>query len=430
MFRSPALLLLLLCTSVLANERFVVERIDIRGLKFTRQWVVERELHFSVGDTITSADIEAAHKRLHNLPAFNDAELTLDSSGVVIVELSEAWPILPVASISYTEGDFTDIVNDPGTFFDKVSILAGVRHFNFRGNAEELYAFTQLGSANGFYVGFRTRWLSSELPYAVRARVQVLTVTDRHASVLDSSRDLRSDGISLEAGTRSGAHRRLGLGLEFQQVEQEKTWPAEGRTFNTFWVSPYAGLDYRDLEWWPSRGALTQVRGNFAFGTQDFVRSQYSLAGYFPLKSYFSKAFPHRPPVLAIQASTAASTTSTPSFAHYYFGFDRSFRGYHGVQTESAGFIVGDAELRFPITIESTYNVPYIGRWGKRWPLGLAGVLFAQGGELRIDRNYTSIFGYGGGIYVRVPYVQVVELAVAQNRDGRSEFTINLDVSY
>ncbi len=430
MLRLRALLLLLLCTSVLADERVVVNQIEIRGAKATRRWVIERELYFSVGDTITASDLDAAHKRLHNLLVFNDAELTVDSSGTVVVELSEAWPILPVVSINFTEGDATDALRNPSTVFENVSVLAGVRHINLRGNAEDLFAFAQLGSANGFYVGYSTRWLSPESPYAVKARVQYLTVSDRHASVLDSSRDLKDDAISLEAGTRGGGHRRLGLGLSYQYIEQEKTWPAEGGIYRTLWISPYAGLDYRDLEWWPSRGAFAQTRVNLANGTKDFVRAQYSLASYFPLRSYFSREVLHRPPVLAFQVSGATSSESTPSWAHYYFGFESSFRGYHGVQTESSGFLVGETELRFPITIETTYDVPIIGRWGKRWPLGLAGVLFAQGGELQLGDSYTTIFGYGVGLYVRVPYVQVVELAGARNRDGQNEVSLNLGVAF
>jgi outer membrane protein assembly factor BamA len=191
-----------------------------------------------------------------------------------------------------------------------------------------------------------------------------------------------------------------------------------------------AGLDYRDLEWWPSRGGYGEGRVNFVFGTRKFVRSQAGLRGYFPLHSYFSSRMPHRPPVLAVQISAATSTTSTPSFAHYYFGFEQGFRGYRNVRSESAGYIVGDAELRFPITGESTYNVPFIGRWGRHWPLGLAGVVFIQRGELQLDNTRTPLLGYGGGVYLRVPYVQLVELALSENRDSEHEFTMRLGVGF
>ena len=408
----------------------MVTRIDVRGLKAVRQWVVTRELQFGVGDSITTQDIEDAHKRLHNLSVFNDAEITADSMGVVTVEVSEAWPILPILSVGFSEGNLSDVLKDPSTFWDNVSILLGVRHYNMTHNADQLFAFTQLGIANGFYIGYSTRWLSPKYPVAVRGRVQYLTVTDRHASVLDSSRHMRDNGFGLDVTTRNGGRVRLGLGTSYEYVDQEDDWPAEGKTYNTIWLSPLAGLDYRDLEWWPSRGGYGEGRVNFVFGTRKFVRSQAGLRGYFPLHSYFSSRMPHRPPVLAVQISAATSTTSTPSFAHYYFGFEQGFRGYRNVRSESAGYIVGDAELRFPITGESTYNVPFIGRWGRHWPLGLAGVVFIQRGELQLDNTRTPLLGYGGGVYLRVPYVQLVELALSENRDSEHEFTMRLGVGF
>ena len=428
--RFPALLMLLCISSALAEQTCVVRKIEFRGLKATRPWVVERELYFHVGDTISTRDLDDAHKRLHNLTVFNDAELAVESAGTVLVDVTEAWPILPQVSVSLDNGNLNSAGKDFQTFWDNLNLLLGVRHLNFRGNAEQLYSFAQLGQSNGFFVGFSTRWLSPRQPLSVKTQIQFLTKTDRHASVLDSSRHMRDDGASLEIGTRVGARRRVALGAGYQHVERENTWPAQGGTFDLFRLSPYVELDYRDLEWWPSRGGLTGARCNFHFGTTDFITSQYAVRGYFPLKSYFSAQFPHRPPVVALQLSAATSTTNTPSFAHYYHGFEQGFRGYRSVQSESSGFIVGDVELRFPITVEATYSVPFIGRWGRRWPIGMAGVLFAERGELQLNNTRTQLFAFGGGIYVRVPYAQLIELAFAQNRDGEHEYTIKLGVSF
>ena len=431
MSRILALLLFGCITSAFAKDSvLVVQKIDIHGLKSVRQWVVERELQFAVGDSVSTEELDAAHKRLHNLAVFNDADVSTDSVGTVTIEVSEAWPLLPILSVGFTEGDISDVLEDPSTFWDNVSILLGVRHYNITHNADQLFAFAQLGIANGFYFGYSSRWLSPHLPVAVRSKVQYLTVTDKHASVLDSSRKMRDNGFSLDVMTRQGGHDRLGLGLAYQYIDQESDWPAEGKTYNTVWISPLAGLDYRDLEWWPSRGGYAESRVNFAIGTEKFIRSQYNLRGYIPLRSYFPPTIPHRPPVLAMTISAATSTSNTPSFAHYYFGFEQGFRGYRNVQTESAGFIVADAELRFPITGESTYNVPFIGRWGRRWPIGMAGVLFVQRGELQLDNTRTPLFAYGGGVYLRVPYVQIVELGLAVNRDAEHEFSLKLGVGF
>jgi outer membrane protein assembly factor BamA len=430
LIRCLALLGLFSATALHVQAAFVVREIDIRGLKSTNRWVVERELYFQVGDTITNTELDAAHKRLHNLKVFNDAELTADTTGRVVVELSEAWPILPEVSVRLSRGDFSDVFKDSHTFWNNLEVAVGVRDLNFRGNASELFAFTKLGTSSGFFVGYQTRWLSPRVPLAVRARVQYLEVTDRHAAVLDSSRKMRDDGVSLEAGTRAGARERIGLGAAYQRVKQEPEWPAEGRDFNTVWLSPFAILDHRDLEWWPSRGSLAEIRGDFGFGTEQFIRSQYELRGFLPLKSWYPLRTRHRPPVLAVMVATAATTFSTPSFAHYYAGFEDGYRGYRYDRSEATGLITGQAEWRFPITPEGTYNVPLIGHWGRRWPIGMAGVLFVQRAELQLHNRRTELLGYGGGIYLRVPYVQIIELASARNKEGKPEFTLKLGVSF
>jgi outer membrane protein assembly factor BamA len=391
---------------------------------------VERELYFAVGDTITPSDLDAADKRLHNLAVFSDAEVSADSTGKVTVELSEVWPILPLLGMSLSRGEFTDIARDPHRFWSNLNVLAGVRDLNFRGNASELYAFAQIGASDGFFVGYRTRWLSPRKPLAVRFRVQYLRVGDPHAAAFDSSRNLQDNNVSLEVGTRAGARRRIGLGTTCQHVEQEKLWPAEGRTFNTLWLSPFMVFDQRDLEWWPSRGGVLESRADFGFGSEQFIRSIYGARGYIPLMNWFSSDTPHRPTVLALQIFAATSTSSTPSFAHFYSGFEEGYRGYRNDEHEAANVISGAAEFRFPITREGTYNVPLIGRYGRHWPIGLAGVLFVQRAELQLNKSRRELLGYGGGLYLRVPYAQLIEWAWARNRQGKSEFTFKVGITF
>jgi outer membrane protein assembly factor BamA len=62
--RFAVLLLLLLLSSATASETFVVRDMRIQGLRRTRPWVVERELRFAAGDTVTADDLMAARRRI------------------------------------------------------------------------------------------------------------------------------------------------------------------------------------------------------------------------------------------------------------------------------------------------------------------------------------------------------------------------------
>lgn len=73
-----------------------VDRLDIHGLWRTERKVVERELPFRPGDTVTVDAFRLARARLWNLGLFSRVALTLeDRAGerVLVIELEERWTI-------------------------------------------------------------------------------------------------------------------------------------------------------------------------------------------------------------------------------------------------------------------------------------------------------------------------------------------------
>jgi outer membrane protein assembly factor BamA len=407
-----------------AQEKNVVRGIEISGLHLTRRWVVERELQIAVGDSVTEGDVAAARKRLQNQIAFNDVQLQLDSAGTLSAHVTEAWPLWPIASVDLAEGQLSDIIKRPHDFLKKATIYAGAYDFNLTGSGERLLAAAQFGAAEGAAIRFRTRWLAPRWPLAVQAGVENLRVLDRHASVLDSTRHLRNVQFDLDVATREGAPTRVGLKISYQAVRQEKLWPAEGRNLRTLRVYPYVILDRRDLEWYPTRGSWLSVGGDAAFGDARFIRSQYEACGYAPV----TRAA--RPPVLALRGYAATSSRSTPSWARYYYGFNQILRGNGGDKSESSDVLIGDAEVRFPLTRETTYSVPLLGRYGRRWPFGLYGMIFVERAELKFNGERTEWLGWGGGLYVRVPYAEIIELSASENQQGHFQLFAGSGVSF
>ena len=422
--RLAILLLLLFASCASGAERFLAREIRVSGLHRTRTWVVERELRLVAGDTVTSADLMAARRRIQNLSLFSDVRISSDSAGTVSVELSELWPIIPYLWMDFTEGQITDVLRHPDSFFDKVTLYAGALHLNVAGSGAKIYALGQFGAADGFEVGFRTRWLSARWPLSLRLEAGNQRVSDRHSAILDSSRSLRTARYELDVATREGAPSRLGLLVKYQGVRQEKDWPAENRHDRTVWFSPYAVLDRRDLEWYPSRGALISARTDVVTGSTFFVRSGCDLRGYFPLREGV------RPPLLALRFTAATSSNATPSWAHYYHGFNSGLRGYSTEKSESAGFQTGSAELRFPLTRETTYRLSWLGRYGRRLPWGISGVLGVERGELTLDGRRLERLGFAAGLYVRFPYVEILEISAAADRDGNIEYLVNTGVHF
>jgi outer membrane protein assembly factor BamA len=418
------ILVFLLSACAAAQDHWIVRGIEYQGLRHTRQWVARRELRFAVGDTISTLDLAAARKRLLNLPIFNSVDVSADSSGYVAVKVVEGWPLWPALTLDFSEGQLSDVLKDPASFSDRVTVKAGAAHLNFRGSGATVYAVAQFGAANGFDVGYRTRWLAPGWPLALRMNMQNLRVLDRHSSVMDSTRHLRDVQYTVNVATREGAPSRLGMQVMYHAVIEENLWPAQGRTMRTLLMTPYVIIDRRDLEWYPTRGGFATVVGDFSTGDAKFIRSRGDLRGYFALSaSRFS-------PVLAMRFSGATSTSSTPAWAHYYYGFNLALRGYHGVQSESANYLTGDMEFRFPLSRESTYDLPYLGSYGKRLPWGVYGMVYAQRTELILDGRRDERFSFGAGFYIRVPYVQIVQVSCEFNRRGHYQLSATNDISF
>jgi outer membrane protein assembly factor BamA len=416
--------MLMVISYAAAQDKHLVRRIEISGLHLTRRWVAERELQTAVGDSVTERDITAMRKRLQNQIAFNDVQLQLDSAGTLSVQVAEAWPLWPAVSVDFAEGQFSDILKKPHDFFQKATVYAGIYDFNLTGNGEHVFGAAQFGAAQGAELSFSSRWLAPHLPLAVQAKVENLRALDRHASVLDSTRHLRNVQVDLNVATREGAPSRVGMNVSYQAVRQDKQWPAEGRDERTLRLYPYVILDRRDLEWYPTRGSWLSAGGDAALGDVRFVRSQYEGRAYFPITNAV------QPPVFALRGYAATSARATPSWAHYYYGFNQILRGNGGEKREASDVLIGDAEVRFPLTRETTYNVPLLGRYGRRWPFGVYGMVFGERAELKYNGERTERLGWGGGLYVRVPYVEIIELSAGGNGRGHFEFFAGAGVRF
>ncbi len=399
------------------------------GLRYTRTWVLEREIGFARGDTISSEDLTIARGRLMNYPFLHDVDVFVDSSGLVRVDVSDAWPLFPVLSVSFTEGQISE-VSSASEFLDLATVYAGIDHLNFRGTGAEVVALAQFGAAEGGSVKYGTRRLSSAVPISLTTIFESLRTSDRHASIFDSTRHLRSSRASFEIGTRRGVPTQAGLEVRYQYVKQEAQAPAEGRTFHTYWLSPYLLLDHRDVEWYPTRGSVTVARLNIAGGSEPFVRSQYEIRGYWNLSREIPLHDEQRPPVIAVRAYAATSASSTPSWAHYFSGFSSGYRGYRTVKREAAEELVGQVEIRLPIVQETHYSIPSIGSLGKRIPWGVSIVAGIEQFRLRLDGRKWEGTGWGAGVLMRAPYVQLIEITHEWNREGETEIAITTGIRF
>jgi outer membrane protein assembly factor BamA len=417
--------LLILAAAGWAAERAVIRSIEIDGNRLTQRWVIVKELGLRVGDSVTADDLEMGRLKVNNLIFINSARIALDSvSGKLTVHVAEAWPLWPIIGFSLSEGRLSDILTKPRAFFRHSTVLFGASHLNIYGSGGGAYGSAQFGAAQGFDMGYYTRWLAPHLPFAVTAHFQNLREQSRHASVRDSTRYIRDVQYSLDISRHQGAAVRPGLYTAFISLKGEQNRSATRRDSRTVWFTPYLILDHRNVEWYPTRGSYVEVRGDFVAGTPRFVRSYYDLRGYFPMTE------DSRSPSLALRFSAATSTDATPDWAHFYWGFNRALRGYSNEKSESSSYMIGEMEVRVPIGQETTYDVPFIGRWGKEWPWGVSALVYAQRGELGLAGRRDERTSYGAGVYLRAPWVKIVQASLGFRRDGSKDFITGIGISF
>ncbi len=420
------LLVLLLCSPLLAltSAPFQVSEIVLVGNLITQPWVIERELRFDVEDSVTTEDLEAAHLRLLSLGIFNNARVDYDDEGVVTVQVSEQFRFIPVFGADAVEGSLGDALKEPDRIMDIVVVTAGVADINHRGTGAVVSALGEFGARSGLSIEYRTRWLSPRKPVALSFGLRSMRVSDRHASVLGYSRRLRNDRAYFEIATKRGAPSRVGVLLKYDRVKEGDEFPATGINYETGWIAPYIILDRRNLEWYPTKGIFARGDAESAFGTVGFVRSRAVLAVYLP----FAKST--RPLTLATRMYGGTAQSTTPAWARYYFGFSDKFRGYSSVQTEAATYLGGEVELRFPLTREITYDVPFVGRYGDDIPFWLGGSVFFERAQTQLDGTRNDVFAYGTALHIRFPYVQIFEISASRNRDEEFDLVFSTGLRF
>lgn len=418
--------LLLLASPLFAEPapKVQVAEIVLVGNMVTKPWVIERELHFDVEDSISTEDLEAARLRLLSLGVFNNVRVDYDDEGAVTVQVSEQFRFIPVLGTDAVEGAFSDALKEPSRLMEIVVFTVGVADINHRGSGAMVGVLGEFGARSGLNVEYRTRWLSQRYPYAMSFGLRSLRVSDRHASVLGYSRRLRNDRAFFELATRSGAPTRVGLNLRYDHIKEDDLLPATGKNYDTGWINPFISLDRRNLEWYPTSGIFLRGDIEQAVGTVSFMRSRAVAACYIPL------AAGARGPSIAARAYGGTAQNNTPAWARYYFGFVDKFRGYSSIQTEAANYLAAECELRFPITREITYDVPLAGRYGQDIPFWLGGALFIQRQQTQLDGLRDDGYAYGAALHIRFPYVQVFEISAAQNRSKDFDFVFSTGLRF
>ena len=261
----------------------VITGFAVFGNTVTKPEIIVRELPMEVGDTINLEQIAFARSRIYSLGLFNRVEISwppMDST-ILLIEVDERWFLYPVPMAGIVDRNW-----------DHWYYGLGVKHENFRGRNEKIFA--------GFVLGYNP-WVS--LSYAnpwIPGDDQFFTQTDfAWSRVVNKSRESRGEGpnfdeihyaVSEMFGKRFDAYHSVWSFLSFRYVEVTEN--RTGRTLDPAGIDRYltigfgASHDTRNLQEYPTSGIYSTAsvsRKGFGIGLVDMVSYALDLRLYRPL---------------------------------------------------------------------------------------------------------------------------------------------------
>ncbi len=155
-----------------SSRPYKVGRIFISGNKKTKNYIVERELSFKTGDSVSLHDLvtafQMAHDRLINTHLFNDVVIYLKEFhgyvADVAIDVKERWYIFPVPYFRPVDRNLSAWAARHYNF-NRVNYGAKFTHFNFTGRNDQLTAWLITGYARQFELYYNQPYADKTLKH-------------------------------------------------------------------------------------------------------------------------------------------------------------------------------------------------------------------------------------------------------------------------
>lgn len=392
-------------------EGLPVSRIEYTGQSITRDHVIEREMEVTVGKPLSVEDLQSSATNLENLSIFSSVRVTAERTGEDSVAIGFVLREIPwmIPSIAL------QITDENG-----VSLGPSASSVNLFGEAIKASGRLLVGGTTQFALDFTTPYLARHPRMDLQLHTALLERDDPLNEFLEESFIFQPFAELWTAGNG-----RIGLGGSYFLMnadKPDKTLTGDGRD-HFFSVASSVGIDSRDSWRNPRSGWHGELLGQRFFGDGSWWRIDGDLRRYQPL--------PHPRHGLALNALVSWQSgvvgTDIPEYLQFRMGGANSIRGYDvnslGQELFGKSQMIGTVEYRILLSPIREYR--FI-----RWTVGLGfqlaafwdtGVAWNEGNDFAWDRFRN---GFGAGLRVLVPGVEMLRLDLGWTEDGVLRFTI------
>jgi outer membrane protein assembly factor BamA len=408
-----------------------IDRVVVEGNKITDSNIILREIPFNFPAVLSADDLKLIRNRVQNLWLFNRVELRVnerDNQNVLTIQVTERWYIFPAPVFFVSDRDWS-----------KISYGIEMTDSNFRGRNEKLRLGGWLGYNPSYFLNYSIPWVGE------RERLMLGFGISRRQSenkIFNFQEDRL--GFNLKVGKRLS----LELETDVQFSLTSLKLPPEYQAFSVSGkrqdivpsLSWQVRWEHRDLTEYPRKGTYLAVniqKTGLAKGQPDYWRMTFDGRFYKPLLGSLS---------MGVRQLFILNGGNLPLYDRVFLGFNERIRGYYNLilpdparfaNYNSYNISLTSLEFRFPllpVRYFSIENGPLIPSLFRNLKFGLSagifvdsGIVWRNAGEIRLNDFYT---GYGVGIHIHLPYINLLRIEYALNRMGHGQFIIDTGVSF
>lgn len=380
----------------------IIKEIRIGELRYTKEYIITRELASKVGEPFREENVEEDRKRLDRLGIFSEIRIDpiKESDGIVLeITLKETFPYLPMVSISITDAN-------------GLSAGPGFRSVNLFGRAVSLSASARFGGETNFETIVEDPWFAG---HHASYRVELFQ-KERFDEFFQFNET--STQIGLRLGSFIGQEGRIGGLFNFLSLgsDRDGITLSDSNRDNIPSLGFYVGYDSRDMWSNPRRGWWNETdlyRSGLFDGDGDFWTFDLDIRRYQPLAEKHT---------LALFSLTTLRSgrvgVDVPTYLEFILGGANTIRGWSFGARNGKNQFINTAEYRYtllaprPLSV-SSFNVHF-------------GLQFAVFGDFGQAWNESDAFrwndfidGYGIGLRILVPFVNMIRVDFAWGEPGK-----------
>jgi len=410
---------------------FIVDSIKLSGNKTTENFIILRELNFSIGDTLTQQNSIYNRERVYSLGIFNQVYFVptiVDAKKILTIVLEEGWYIYPIPVIQAKENDL-----------NKLSYGMYLKIKNFRGRNEDLTAGFALGYDPTFYLSYYNPNIIGKENLFINSSISYSDVTNKSPTaenLYGNSFSQNVIGAHLSIGKRFGLFNRLYINGGYSYIETPFYIPginaSNDRIDNLVSLGIGFEHDTRDLKQFPKNGIYSSLI--YSLRGLGFDNINYSIA-WIDFREY-RKIFDGLVGKWRV-ASRFTFGDDVPYYDYSIIGNDEKIRGHYFEKFEGDDYFIASAEIYYPIIEELNVDltfIPIIPDQLLSYRIGFYAQIFAETGFAKYREDPISInrfnSGYGAGLtFLLLPY-SIIRLEVAFNEQFNSQFIIDFGISF